>query len=82
VAGKGITRGRLLAAAGTLLAAPGCFGGSSAAPPPETARPRAARLTGPLRGLAPAGAQIEYERRCSSPSMRRRSVRDWPALKS
>jgi len=56
VARKGITRGRLLAAAGTLLAAPGCFGGSSSAPPPEPARPRAARLTGPLRVLAPAGA--------------------------
>ena len=56
MARKGITRGRLLAAAGTLLAAPGCVGGSSAAPPPETARPRAAKLTGPLRVLAPAGA--------------------------
>jgi len=56
VARRGITRGRLLAAAGTLLAAPGCFGGSSAAPPPEPARPRAAKLTGPLRVLAPAGA--------------------------
>jgi len=56
VARKGITRGRLLAAAGTLLAAPGCFGGSSATAPPETARPRAAKLTGPLRVLAPAGA--------------------------
>jgi len=56
VARKGITRGRLLAAAGTLLAAPGCLGGSSTAPPPETANPRAARLTGPLRVLAPTGA--------------------------
>lgn len=56
MARRGITRGRLLVAAGTLLAAPGCFGRSSAAPPPETARPRAAKLTGPLRVLAPAGA--------------------------
>ena len=56
MAGKGITRGRLLAAAGTLLAAPGCFGGSSTTTPPETASPRPARLTGPLRVLAPAGA--------------------------
>ena len=56
MARQGITRGRLLAAAGALLAAPGCFGGSSASPPPEPARPRAARLTGPLRVLAAEGA--------------------------
>jgi spermidine/putrescine transport system substrate-binding protein len=43
-------------AAGTVLAAPGCVGGGSSAPPPAPARPRAARLTGPLRVLAPAGA--------------------------
>ena len=36
----------------------------------------------PTRGLAPTGAQIEYERRCSCPSIVRRSVRDCPALKS
>jgi spermidine/putrescine-binding protein len=52
----GITRRRLLAAAGTVLAAPGCLGGSAPAPPPEPARTQAARLTGPLRVLAPAGA--------------------------
>jgi spermidine/putrescine transport system substrate-binding protein len=56
VARRGITRRRLLVAAGTVLAAPGCLGGGSSAPPPETAHPRAARLTGPLRVLAPAGA--------------------------
>ena len=56
VARRGITRRRLLVAAGTVLAAPGCVGGGSSAPPPETAHPRAARLTGPLRVLAPAGA--------------------------
>ncbi len=53
---RGITRRRLLAAAGTVLAAPGCLGGSSPAPPPEAAHPRAARLSGPLRVLAPADA--------------------------
>jgi spermidine/putrescine transport system substrate-binding protein len=56
MARQGITRRRLLVAAGTVLAAPGCVGGGSSAPQPETAHPRAARLTGPLRVLAPAGA--------------------------
>ena len=36
----------------------------------------------PMRGAAPAGAQIEYERRCSTPSTTRRSVSDWPAWKA
>jgi spermidine/putrescine-binding protein len=56
VSRRGITRRRLLAAAGTVLAAPGCIGGGSPAPPPEGAHPRAARLSGPLRVLAPEGA--------------------------
>ena len=49
-----VTRRRLLVAAGTVLAAPGCLGGSSSAPPSTRTRP--ARLAGPLRVLAPAGA--------------------------
>jgi spermidine/putrescine transport system substrate-binding protein len=56
VSRRGITRRRLLAAAGTVLAAPGCLGGGAPAPPPEPARTQAARVTGPLRVLAPAGA--------------------------
>ncbi len=50
-----VTRRRLLVAAGTVLAAPGCLGGGSSAPP-TTTRARPARLPGPLRVLAPAGA--------------------------
>ena len=33
----------------------------------------------PIRGRAPAGAQIEYDRRSSRPSSRRRRVSDCPA---
>ena len=33
----------------------------------------------PIRGRAPSGAQIEYERRSSRPPSHRRSVSDWPA---
>ena len=36
----------------------------------------------PIRGDAPAGAQIEYERRCSTPSTNRRSVTHWPGRKA
>ena len=36
----------------------------------------------PTRGRAPAGAQIEYWRRCSTPSTIRRRVSDWPGTKS
>ena len=50
-----VTRRRLLVAAGTVLAAPGCLGGGSSAPP-ATTRARPARLPGPLRVLAPAGS--------------------------
>jgi spermidine/putrescine transport system substrate-binding protein len=56
VFGRVITRRRLLAAAGTVLAAPACLGSGSPPPPPQAANPRAARLSGPLRVLAPAGA--------------------------
>lgn len=53
---RGITRRRLLAAAGTVLAAPGCLGGGSPAPPPEAGRTQQAQVTGALRVLAPEGA--------------------------
>ena len=43
---------------------------------PETAPPATSRT--PIRGAAPAGAQMEYERR-SSP---RRTVSDWPGGKA
>ena len=33
-----------------------------------------------MRGAAPDGAQIEYVRRCSTPSTTRRSVSDWPGV--
>ncbi|GAA3091929.1 hypothetical protein GCM10020001_003910 [Nonomuraea salmonea] len=45
----------------------------------EENRPPGISLT-PMRGAAPAGAQIEYERRSSRPSAIRRRVSDWPAL--
>lgn len=50
-----VTRRRLLVAAGTVLAAPGCLGGGGAAPPTGS-RARPTRLAGPLRVLAPAGS--------------------------
>jgi spermidine/putrescine transport system substrate-binding protein len=50
-----VTRRRLLVAAGTVLAAPGCLGRGSSAPP-TTTHARPARLPGPLRVLAPAGS--------------------------
>ena len=43
-------------------------------------RPSSTRRT-PMRGAAPSGAQIEYERRSSPSSVARRSVRYWPARK-
>ena len=55
--GGGITRRRLLVAAGTVIAAPGCLGRSASTTPPAAA-PGAAppHLPGPLRVLAPAGS--------------------------
>jgi spermidine/putrescine-binding protein len=49
-----LTRRRFLLAAGAAAVAPGCVGGSAGTPPASTARP--ARLTGPLRVLAPPNA--------------------------
>jgi spermidine/putrescine transport system substrate-binding protein len=49
-----VTRRRLLLAAGAAAVAPGCLGGGAA--PTTTTRPVPARLTGPLRVLAPARA--------------------------
>jgi len=49
-----VTRRRFLVGAGAAALAPGCLGGSSGAPAVSTARP--ARLTGPLRVLAPPDA--------------------------
>lgn len=36
----------------------------------------------PIRGQPPAGEQIEYDRRCSTPSITRRSASDCPAANS
>jgi spermidine/putrescine transport system substrate-binding protein len=55
MAHRAITRRRLLVAAGTVLAAPGCLGGTTSAPRTTTPT-RPARLPGPLRILAPAGS--------------------------
>jgi spermidine/putrescine transport system substrate-binding protein len=60
VPGRATTRRRLLVAAGTVLVAPGCFGGSSALPKTSVAPP--VRLGGPLRVLAPAGAVPALDR--------------------
>jgi spermidine/putrescine transport system substrate-binding protein len=63
--GGGLTRRRLLVAAGTVIAAPGCIGGVGSVPRTTAGVP--ARLTGPLRVLAPAGSvpadnRIEFAR--------------------
>lgn len=55
MAGRAITRRRLLVSAGTVIAAPGCLGGSGSAPH-TTAPAVPGRLPGPLRVLAPAGS--------------------------
>ncbi len=55
--GSRITRRRLLVAAGTVIAAPGCLGGSAATAPPVAAPGGAPpHLPGPLRVLSPAGS--------------------------
>jgi spermidine/putrescine transport system substrate-binding protein len=56
-----VTRRRLLLAAGAAAVAPGCLGGSSA-PPATSPSVRPARLTGPLRVMAPANAVPDENR--------------------